>query len=56
MTAPQLTWLDRLRGRPRVRTALAAALPVGWVTVLLFVPYLMLLVYSLRTQNWKQEL
>jgi spermidine/putrescine transport system permease protein len=49
MTAPQLTWLDRLRGRPRVRTALAAALPVGWVTVLLFVPYLMLLVYSLRT-------
>ena len=45
----RLTWLDRLRGRPRARTALAAALPVGWVTVLLFVPYLMLLIYSLRT-------
>jgi len=45
----RLSWLDRLRGRPRARTALAAALPVGWVTVLLFVPYLMLLIYSLRT-------
>jgi spermidine/putrescine transport system permease protein len=47
----RLTWLDRVRGRPWARTALAAALPVGWVTVLLFVPYLMLLIYSLRTRT-----
>lgn len=45
------TWLDRLRRRPRVRTALAAALPVGWVTVFLFLPYVLLLVHSL----WKLD-
>lgn len=45
------TWLDRLRSRPRVRTALAAALPVGWVTTFLFLPYLLLLVHSL----WKLD-
>jgi spermidine/putrescine transport system permease protein len=38
--------LDRIRARPRLRTALAAALPVGFVTVLLFVPYVLLLVHS----------
>ena len=41
------TWIDRLRSRPRTRTALAAILPVGWVTVLLFLPYLLLLLHSL---------
>jgi len=40
------TWLDRIRARPRVRTAVAAALPVGFVTVLLFIPYVLLLVHS----------
>jgi spermidine/putrescine transport system permease protein len=40
------TWLDRIRVRPRVRTAVAAALPVGFVTVLLFIPYVLLLVHS----------
>ncbi len=45
------TLLDRLRRRPRVRTALAAALPVGWVTVFLFLPYVLLLVHSL----WKLD-
>ena len=42
--APSL--FDRLRSRPRLRTALAAALPVGFVTALLFVPYALLLVHS----------
>jgi spermidine/putrescine transport system permease protein len=41
------TWVDRLRSRPRTRTALAAILPVGWVTVFLFLPYLLLLLHSL---------
>ena len=41
------TWIDRLRSRPRTRTALAAILPVGWVTVFLFLPYLLLLLHSL---------
>ncbi|MGH7538993.1 MAG: ABC transporter permease, partial [Gemmatimonadales bacterium] len=49
VSTPRPTWLDRMRTRPRARTALAAALPVGWVTVLLFVPYVLLLIYSLRT-------
>jgi spermidine/putrescine transport system permease protein len=38
--------LDRIRSRPRLRTALAAALPVGFVTALLFIPYVLLLVHS----------
>jgi spermidine/putrescine transport system permease protein len=38
--------LDRVRARPWLRTTLAAALPVGFVTLLLFVPYMMLLVHS----------
>jgi spermidine/putrescine transport system permease protein len=40
------TWLDRVRARPRLRTAVTAALPVGFVTVLLFIPYVLLLVHS----------
>jgi spermidine/putrescine transport system permease protein len=40
------TLLDRIRARPRVRTAVAAALPVGFVTALLFIPYVLLLVHS----------
>jgi spermidine/putrescine transport system permease protein len=42
----RLTLFDRLRARPRLRTTLAAALPVGFVTGLLFVPYALLLVHS----------
>lgn len=38
--------LDRVRARPWLRTALAAALPVGFVTLLLFIPYVLLLVHS----------
>jgi spermidine/putrescine transport system permease protein len=40
------TWLDRIRARPGARTAVAAALPVGFVTILLFIPYVLLLVQS----------
>ena len=40
------TLLDRIRARPRMRTALTAAVPVGFVTILLFVPYVLLLVHS----------
>jgi spermidine/putrescine transport system permease protein len=40
------TWLDQIRARPRLRTAVAAALPVGFVTALLFIPYVLLLVHS----------
>jgi spermidine/putrescine transport system permease protein len=40
------TWLDRVRARPRLRTALTAALPVGWVIATLLLPYLLLLVQS----------
>jgi spermidine/putrescine transport system permease protein len=38
--------LDLIRARRGLRTAIAAAVPVGFVTVLLFVPYLLLLVQS----------
>jgi spermidine/putrescine transport system permease protein len=38
--------LDWIRARPRLRTLIAAALPVGFVTTLLFIPYVMLLVQS----------
>jgi spermidine/putrescine transport system permease protein len=38
--------LDRIRARPALRTAIAAAVPVGFVTVLLFIPYVLLLVHS----------
>ena len=54
-TAPELvtapSWLDRLRGRPRLRLAAAAALPVGWVTAFLFIPYLLLFVHSVWRVN-----
>jgi spermidine/putrescine transport system permease protein len=40
------TWLDRIRARRSLRTAVAAALPVGFVTALLFIPYVLLLVQS----------
>jgi spermidine/putrescine transport system permease protein len=45
-TIARPTWLDRVRARPSVRTAVAAALPVGFVTALLFIPYVLLLVQS----------
>jgi spermidine/putrescine transport system permease protein len=45
-TIAQPTWLDRIRARRGVRTAVAAALPVGFVTALLFIPYVLLLVQS----------
>ena len=38
--------LDAIRARPALRTAVAAALPVGFVTALLFIPYVLLLVHS----------
>jgi spermidine/putrescine transport system permease protein len=38
--------LDQIRARRGLRTAIAAAVPVGFVTILLFVPYLLLLVQS----------
>jgi spermidine/putrescine transport system permease protein len=40
------TLLDRIRARPALRTAIAAAVPVGFVTALLFIPYVLLLVHS----------
>jgi len=40
------TLLDQIRARPALRTAIAAALPVGFVTALLFIPYVLLLVHS----------
>lgn len=48
---PLATWLDRLRGHPRARVVTVAMLPVGWVTVFLFVPYVLLLVHSLWRVN-----
>ena len=44
--AAEPDWLDRVRARPRLRTFLGAALPVGWVTVLLLLPYLFLFAHS----------
>jgi spermidine/putrescine transport system permease protein len=40
------TRLDRIRGSRHLLTVLAAAVPVGFVTILLFVPYALLLVHS----------
>ena len=38
--------MDRIRARRWLRTALTAAVPVGFVTALLFIPYVLLLVQS----------
>src|SRR4051794_2224452 len=43
---PRISLLDRIRARPGLKTALAAAVPVGFVTALLFIPYVLLLVQS----------
>ena len=45
-TDPQGSLLDRIRARRWLRTALTAAVPVGFVTALLFIPYVLLLVQS----------
>jgi spermidine/putrescine transport system permease protein len=37
---------DWIRARPKLRTLIAAAVPVGFVTTLLFIPYVMLLIQS----------
>jgi spermidine/putrescine transport system permease protein len=39
-------WLDWVRARPGVRTFIGAGLPVGFVTVLLLLPYLFLFAHS----------
>jgi hypothetical protein len=39
-------WLDWVRARPRIRTLIGAGLPVGFVTVLLLLPYLFLFAHS----------
>ena len=46
VTEPRGSLLDRIRARRWLRTALAAAVPVGFVTTLLFIPYVLLLVQS----------
>jgi spermidine/putrescine transport system permease protein len=38
--------LDRIRASRRLTTIIGAALPVGWVTALLFLPYLFLFAHS----------
>ncbi|MEO8198900.1 MAG: ABC transporter permease [Gemmatimonadota bacterium] len=45
------TPLDYIRARPRLKTFIGSAVPVGWVTVLLLIPYVLLLVQSF----WKLE-
>ncbi|HKV74885.1 MAG TPA: ABC transporter permease [Gemmatimonadales bacterium] len=40
------TWLDRIRTNRRLKTLVGSALPVGWVTVLLLLPYLFLFAHS----------
>ena len=47
-------WLDWVRARPRIRTLIGAGLPVGFVTVLLLLPYLFLFAHSFfRLTNGK---
>jgi spermidine/putrescine transport system permease protein len=45
------TILDRVRARPRLRTFIGAVVPVGWVTSLLLIPYVLLFIQSF----WKLE-
>ena len=45
------SWLDNIRARPRLRTLIGSVIPVGWVTALLLIPYVLLLVQSF----WKLE-
>lgn len=40
------TTLDRIRGHRGLKTFLGSALPVGWVTVILLLPYLFLFAHS----------
>ena len=47
--APSLA--DLVRANRPVRTALALMLPVGWVTLFLFLPYLLLFIYSVFRIN-----
>lgn len=42
----RVTFLDRLRVNTRLRTLMGAAVPVGWVTLLLLLPYLFLFAHS----------
>jgi spermidine/putrescine transport system permease protein len=44
--SPTRSLLDQVRAQPRLRTAIAAAVPVGFITTLLFIPYLLLLLHS----------
>jgi spermidine/putrescine transport system permease protein len=52
--ATRPSWVERLGRDARVRTARAALLPVGWLTVFLLVPYVLLLVQSLWRVNEAQ--
>ena len=45
-TETRASLLDQIRARRGIRTVLAAAVPVGFVAMLLFIPYVLLLVQS----------
>ncbi len=44
--AAEPDWLDWVRARPGIRTFIGAGLPVGFVTILLLLPYLFLFAHS----------
>jgi spermidine/putrescine transport system permease protein len=46
-----ITVADYIRSRPWLRTLIAGAVPIGFVTALLFIPYVLLLVHSF----WKLQ-
>ena len=49
---PRRTALDFVRARPRLKTFLGSLIPVGWVTTLLLLPYILLFLHSLwRLRN-----